>query len=540
MQADPNRAWQSVPPFQIVRMKNNQYEITWITSIIKCALLLIGSNFLLPIWAQHNQTNTQTAPNADFHLPSQKLFYWHLNARYINDFQNGNLFINIDDRYTYGINTTFSLNNWDLVLDYKALTDRYLSRTRTDEMRLSLSYVWGNWLSPHFWHLRPSRYNRRSHYQKNEKTYLGLKLTAGYFQAGNIQGETIQNSAHNLSMVPKVYGKYLPSVYTALLGAEIYFSYTFGLKKLLPTWEDGALELGVVGQGETALGYQQSFRLGVRSKLYSGNQYLQWDFYLQQLGYYRGFGKPNTVESLWSDTKTAFWLAFSSRSGLYQRRVDLSFGSLQARNWTDQRAYPFGFGSLEFSWAYLEKPKRFIQADYSQTLLIGLAESMVVDRFSWFFRIAKKIPADFSLVAVRSLLGDQRLFMGNSLARFAESVWLGMFHIRPTINLKKFGFLEFYAGFGTGVVAIETFQSIKVLSLRNFYQYFTLAGGFGLRWYGLALRRDAAVYGLEFGLLSHYPFHDQNYVRFGTNELYISSLKPKIHFLFGVTILSDW
>ena len=60
-------------------------------------------------------------------------------------------------------------------------------------------------------------------------------------------------------MVPKVYGKYLPSVYTALLGAEIYFSYTFGLKKLLPTWEDGALELGVVGQGETALGSSNRF-----------------------------------------------------------------------------------------------------------------------------------------------------------------------------------------------------------------------------------------------------------------------------------------
>ena len=511
-------------------MNNNQYEITWITSIIKCALLLISSNFLLPMWAQ------------DSHLPSQKLFYWHLNARYINDFNNGNLSIVIDDRYTYGINTTFSLNNWDLVLDYKALTDRYLSRTRTDEMRLSLSYIWGNWLSPHFWHLRPSRYNRRSQsrYRENEKAYLGLKLTAGYFQAGNIQGAVIQNAVHGALMVPKVNARYLPNFYTGLLGAEIYFSYTFWLKKLLPTWEDSALELGVVSQGETAIGYQQSFRLGARSKLYSGNQYLQWDFYLQQLGYYGGFGKPNTVESLWSDTKTAFWLAFSSRSGLYQRRVDLSFGSLQARNWTDQLAYPFGFGSLELSWAYLEQPKRFIQPDYSQTLLTGIGESLVVDRFSWFFRIAKKIPADFSLVAVRSLLGDQRLFTGNALARFAESVWLGMFHLRPTINLKKFGFLEFYAGFGAGVVAIETFQSIKVLSPRNSHQYFTLAGGVGIRWYGLALRRDAAVYGLEFGLLSHYPFHDQDHIRFGTNNMYISTLQPRIHFLVGVTILSDW
>ena len=515
-------------------MNNNQYEITWITSIIKCALLLISSNFLLPIWAQQNESQLD--------LTSQKLFYWHVNARYINDFQNGNLSIVIDDRYTYGINTTFSLNNWGLTWDYKSLTDRYLSRTRTDEMSLSLSYIWGNWLSPHFWGLQPSRYNRRSEsrYLRNEKAYLGLKLTAGYFQAGDIQGQTIQNSLHSISMVPKVYGKYLPSVYTALIGAKIYFSYTFGLKKLLPTWEDSALELGVVSQSETAIGYQQSFQLGIRSKLYSGNQYLQWDFYLQQFGYYGGFGKPNTAESLWSDTRTAFWLAFSSRSGLYQRRVDLSFGSLQSRNRIDQRAYPFGFGSLEFSWAYLEQPKRFVRPDYAQSLLIGLAESMVVDRFSWFFQIAKKVPADFSFIAVRSLLGDQRLFSGNPLARLSESVWLGMFHLRPTINLKKFGFLEFYAGFGAGVVAIETFQTIKRLSPRNSNQYFTLAVGGGLRWYGLALRRDAAVYGLEFGMLSHYPFHQRDHIHFQTSKMYISTLQPKVHFLFGITILSDW
>ena len=509
------------------------------------ALLLFCTSFLPPpLWAQRAQRaqRNQSELQTDFHLPDKKLFYWHINTRYFNDFQNGNLFINMDDRYTYGINTTFSLNNWDLVWDYKALTDRYLSKTRMDEMQVSLSYTWGNWLSPHFRHLQPSNYNRRSqnHQRTEEPAYLGVKFTAGYFQAGDIQGEAIQNALHSLSMVPQVNGRYLHNVYTAILGAEIYFSYTLALKKLLPDWEDSAVEFGVSGQGDSALAYQQSFRLGLRSKLYSGNQYLQWDFYLQQLGYYGGFGRPNTIESLWSDTKTAFWLAFSTRSGLYQRRVDLSFGSLQARNWTDQGAYPFGFGSLEFSWAYLEQPKRFVQADYAQSLLIGIGESLIVDRFSWLFRVAKKVPADFSILSVRSLFGDKRLFEGNPLARYAESVWLGMFHIRPVINLKKFGFFELYAGFGAGVLAVETFKTIDRLSPRNFYSAFTVAGAFGLRWYGLALRRDAAVYGIEFGLLSYYAFSEQDHVRFGNNQHFISNLQPKIHFMLGVTVLSDW
>ncbi len=513
-------------------------------SLTALAVLLVFAPLAQPALSAQSRS---TRPGRQGRSAKNNLFYWHINAQYVNDFQNGNLAISMDDRYTYGLNTLFSLNNWDLFLQYRVLTDRYVSRTRIDELETGLRYTFGNLLSPRLWRGPPGHYNRRSGagYRAGEAFYLGLVFSAAYFQAGNIQGHSFQNVLHWLSNIPQVNARYLESVYTVSLGTELYFSYTIDMGKLLPDWEKSLLELGISARGQTAIGYRESLQLGLRSKLYSGNQYLQWDFYLQQLGYYNGFGKANNIESVWSDTSTAFWLAFSSRSGLYQRRVDLSLGSLTRaqglQNQKEQLAYPFGFGSLELSWASLDKPRRFVRPDYSQSLLLGINNGLILDRFSFFFQLADRIPGDFSIVVTRDLYGDPQLFEGNPLARKAEAFWLTMLGLRPTLDLKKWGFLEFYAGVGAGVLTMQLLNSISELSTRSNFQFFTLGGQAGLRWYGLSLRKDGAVYGLEVALLGLLPFaQDQSVISYMPTGILLDNLKPGLNFMVGFCILADW
>ena len=468
------------------------------------------------------------------------IFYWHLNLQYVNDFQNGNLIVNMDDRYTFGATLVFALNNWEFFFRYRSLTDRYVSRTRIDEMQIGLSYTIGNLLSPKFWGSRPSYYNRRPEalFHWLEPFYLGVTLSSSYFQAGNILGQPIQNQAHQFTGMPKISIQYLDNHYTVALGAEFYFAYTTKLR--LPLWGGSRLELGVSASAEIALSYQESLSFGLRSKLYHGSQYLQLDLYLQQLGYYNGLG--GSIESVWSDTKTALWLAFSSRAGFYQRRVDMSFGSLSDPAAQDgQLGYPFGFGSLELSWVKLQRKRYFLRGDYSQSLMFGLGNGLVLDRYAFFFRLAGRIPSDFSFVALRGTFGDPQLFSGKVLARKAEAAWLGMFHFRPTLDLRKLGFLEFYAGIGAGLFTMEFLNSLEVISRRSSFQYFTIAGQAGLRWYGLPLRRDGSVYGIEFALFSLFPFSDfGNKLYFAKTGIGINNLQPKLNILLGLTVLIDW
>ncbi|MEM9423907.1 MAG: hypothetical protein AAF975_03860 [Spirochaetota bacterium] len=470
----------------------------------------------------------------------KRSFYWHINLQYINDFQNGNLILNLDDRLTYGITTIFALNNWEFFWHYSSLTDRYVSHARIDEQQFGFRYTYGNLLSAQFWNGSPSQSNRRPEatYSPSEPLYLGLKLEGSYFQAGNILGERIQNFMHSHTKVPKVYGRYPERmVHTLSLAIEPYFAFTVKI----PGANDARLESGLALRMETALGYQESVRIGLRGKLYSGNQYLQWDFYLQQLGYFEGYGLEGSMERVWSDTRSAAWLAFSSRVGLYRRRVDMSFGSLsRPEALEEQVGYPFGFGSLELSWAHLQKKKDFVDPDFSHSLLYSF-DGLWMDRFAFPFRLGKQVPSDISFLAVRDRVGPRHLFKGNSLARKTESLWLGMFHLRPTLDLNKLGFLEFYSGLGAGLLTMVFLNSIEKISQRVWRQYFALAGQVGLRWYGLALRRDGAVYGIEVALLSFIPFHgNERYIRFTKTGLYINNLEPRLTFMFGLTILTDW
>ena len=483
---------------------------------------------------------------AEFLPTESPIFYWDINLKYINDMHNGNLVISMDDRYTYGVESILALNNWELFFGYRALTDRYGSKTRTDEMQLGLRYIWGNILSWRLWQNTMGHYNRRPDalYRPDEPFYLGLALAGSYFMAGNLSGQTIQNQLHEHSRVPKVYDQYLDNYNALSLAAELYFAYTFDLRSLLPTWEMLRLELGASAAAETALGYHETTHLGLRSKFYSGNQYLQFDFYLQQLDYYDGFGGSNTVEKMWSDTQTAFWLSFSSRSGLYQRRVDMSLGSLKHLGSEDsQSSYPFGFGSLELSWTMLQEKKDFVQPDYSQSFLMDLVNdsALVLDRFAFFFYLADRIPCDFSILAIRDITGDPKLFGGNSLARKAEAAWLGILDFRKTFDLKWFGFLELYAGLGPGLITLQFPKSIARLDSRISLQFFTIGGQAGLRWYGLQLRRDGTVYGIEASILSLLPFNDMDStVRFTETRLRIDTMQPRLYFMLGISILTDW
>ena len=502
------------------------------------------STAILPaqVPAEHTNSNKEKISLAE--KPKISFFYWHLNLQYVNDFQNGGVTINTDDRYTYGINAIWELNNWETFFQYRSLTDRYVSQTRIDEMQIGFRYIWGNLLDYKFWNSKPSHYNRRANalYSRLNPFYLGVTFSSSYFQAGNILGQQTQNFLHGLSSVPKVYNDYFSWMYTLALGLEFYFAYTIPLK--FSQLDHGYIELGVTTNVETAIAYQETFSIGLSSKFYSGNQYLQFELYLKQLGYYNGFGLENTVESFWSDTSTAFWLAFSSRVGLYQRRVDVSLGSISNPESQDGRLEDsFGFGSLELSWSYLNQKRDFHEVDFSHSLLFGFDKenSLVVDRFAFPFRLASRIPSDISFVAVRTRSGDPRLFAGNSLARKVESAWLAMFHLRPTLNLEKFGFLEFYAGLGTGLLTLVYPSSIRELSDRNASQHWALSGQAGLRWYGLSLRRDGAVYGIEVALLSLLPIAAlEDRVRFTNDWVFLTTLRPSVNILVGISVLTDW
>ena len=507
----------------------------------------LAAEAVKPIDGRGFQTaqNSQPYSIAELLLTESPIFYWDINLKYINDMHNGNLVISMDDRYTYGVESIVALNNWELFFDYRSLTDRYGSETRTDEMQVGLRYIWGNILSWRLWHNTMGHYNRRPDalYRSDEPFYLGLALAGSYFMAGNLSGQTIQNQLHEHSRVPKVYGKYLDNYNALAWAAELYFAYTFDLRSLLPTWEMLRLELGASAVAETALGYHETTHLGLRSKFYSGNQYLQFDFYLQQLDYYDGFGGSNTVEKMWSDTQTAFWLSFSSRSGLYQRRVDMSLGSLKhLGNEDSQSSYPFGFGSLELSWTMLQEKKDFVQPDYSQSFLIDFTNNgLVLDRFAFFFYLADRIPSDFSILAIRNITGDPKLFGGDSLARKGEAAWLGILDFRKTFDLKWLGFLELYAGLGPGLITLQFPKSIARLGSRISLQFFTMGGQAGLRWYGLKLRRDGTVYGIEASVISLLPFHDmESTVRFAETRLRIDTMQPRFYFMLGISILTDW
>ena len=274
----------------------------------------------------------------------------------------------------------------------------------------------------------------------------------------------------------------------------------------------------------------------------SGNQYLQFDLYLYKLSYYQGYGQEGQIEGVWSDARTALWLAFSSRVGLYQRRLDISFGSLNNPNPDSQLIYPFGFGSLELSWAFLQNKRKFVEPDFSHSLMFGLGNSSLsLDRFAFLFRLANNIPMDFSLITVRDQYGDPDLFDGNALARKVESSWLGMLHLRPTLNLNWFGYLEFYAGIGAGVQAMQFVNSKEMLSPRSSLQYFTLAMQTGLRWYFLTPRSDGAIYGIEAALFSLFPFSKAEHsVRFNKTGVFINTLQPRLDLMLGITVLTDW
>ncbi|MEM9424380.1 MAG: hypothetical protein AAF975_06305, partial [Spirochaetota bacterium] len=71
-------------------------------------------------------------------------------------------------------------------------------------------------------------------------------------------------------------------------------------------------------------------------------------------------------------------------------------------------------------------------------------------------------------------------------------------------------------------------------------QYFALGAQIGICWYGLALRKDASVYGIETALLAYAPIMDFSEMeRLGANNFPAEFYRPRLGWFLGFRIVTD-
>ncbi len=509
-----------------------------------------------------------TTPSSPSGL-SDTLWYWDLSGSYINDFQTGGAVMNTDDRYTFGLNLQGALNNWDFEADYRSLTARYRYFDRIDELRLGARYLWGNFLDPQFWQLRPRRVSRRrvATEGRTARWYLGLGPQISYLGAGQLAGETLQNFAHKLIEVPEVFLPYRHANLQGLeLGSDLYFSWLWPFGKATRQLEHSSLELGAVlserlalgfalqsgtgGSGGARLsGYSQNFEIGALLRLSSNSHFIELKTLFRQFSYLENYRRSDSVTRLWADTQTAFWLNLSYRAGMYQRSWELSFGS--AVNRSENVREGFGRGFWTFSLAALPRKKRFEEPDFATSLLLGLLNKATLDKLSFQKRLSERLLLGFNISMLRSIKRHDRLqYDGDINARINNGLYIFSVGIKPLFPLgnmdngrgggPSWGYLELYAEAGLGIYNLRNSQDFANSERQEGRQYFAAAAQIGLRWYGLPLRRDGVVYGLETALLAYapaVPSADIEYFR--RKDFPTESYSPRLIWFIGFCVITD-